>query len=222
MPPLCHYSIESSTFGNNVRLWKSYLMATVITFPLMFPSLAYCDEQARRQVSSNNVVMIPPPPLLPPSLLLQVINNPTSPLTPISKIVIIYMCLSSFQWHTINQTPPVNFSPVLPKLTRMHPARGRRRRLTMLRKWWLTTLHLNRNSTITTAGLVSQNNTIPFALRGSQGRRNSGENRLHCGSNFPRPQGAVSRNKRGLLPMPLINRCGMLEVSPAEFNQFRI
>lgn len=38
MPPVCHFSPESSTFGNNVGLWKSYLMVTVITFPLTFPS----------------------------------------------------------------------------------------------------------------------------------------------------------------------------------------
>lgn len=162
-----------SLFYWKFYFWKQCLFVEIIldghcdNISTNVSFLAYCDERASRQVSSNNVVMIAPPPPAPPPppLPLQVINNPTSPFTPISKIVIIYMCLSSFQWHTINQTPPVNFSPALPILTRIHPARGRRRRLTMLRKWWLTTFHLNRNSTITTAGLVAQNNTIPFVCK---------------------------------------------------------
>lgn len=53
------------------------------------------------------------------------------------------------------------------------------------------------------------------------GEKNSGEKWLFCGSNSWRRRRAVSRNKRGLLPMPLINCCSTLEVSTAEFNQYR-
>lgn len=152
-----HASGLSFFFSWKLYFWKQCLVVEIIldghcdNISTSVSFLAYCDEQARRQVSSNNAVMVPPPHPPPPPP--QVINNPTSPLTPISKIVIIYMCLSSFRWHTINQTPRVNFFPALPILTRTHSTRGLRTRLTMLRKWWLTTLHLNRNSTITTGGV---------------------------------------------------------------------
>lgn len=97
------FPADRSAFANNVCSCGNYTSVRRDNISTNVSYLAYCDEQACSQDSSNNAVMIPLP---------QVINHP-----PIFKIVTIYMYLSSFWWHTINQTPRVNFSPTLPILT---------------------------------------------------------------------------------------------------------